>query len=81
MCTGVVKRELERVLEEIREFTDYQPEGHAIMVDYLYTARKVANCYDEIICATTTEDAMRRISLLRHHLRSNPQYLDFHDYN
>lgn len=80
MCTGVVKRELEKVLEEIQEFTDYCPEGHVAMVEYLYTARKVANCYDEIVCSSTTEEAMRRINLLRHYLKCNPNYLDFHDY-
>lgn len=74
-----VKKEVERVIEEIQEFTAYSPKGEARSIDYLYTARKVANCYDEIIASNKTEETIRKVKLLRHHLKSNPQYLDFHE--
>lgn len=78
MEIGAVKKEVDKVKREIQDFASFDPGGEAEAIEYIHTARKVANCYDRIVASDSDEKTLNEINLLRHHLQDNPQYLDFH---
>ncbi|MBR3249508.1 MAG: hypothetical protein IKF83_02280 [Clostridia bacterium] len=73
-----IKEEIEKVIEEIQDFTKFSPNGEVDSIEYLYTAREVANCYDRIMTSNLDEKTLKEITYLRHCLKQNPQYLSFH---
>ena len=71
-------KEVSKVLKEIIAFTEYSVDGEAECVEYLYTARKIANCYDKILYSCENDaQVMSEIDQIRHYLKDNPLYLSF----
>ena len=71
-------KEVRKVIEEIRAFTEFSVDGEKESIEYLYTARRVANCYDNIMFSCKTDaQVMDQIDQIRYYLKKNPQYLSF----
>ncbi|MBR3162900.1 MAG: hypothetical protein IKF17_02210 [Clostridia bacterium] len=73
-----IKEKIDKVIEEIQEFAGYEVKGASDVVEYLYTARAVANSYDRMIESSDEIKIYDEINLIRHYLKENPHYLDFH---
>lgn len=67
-----IRAEIDGVMGEIQAFVAHQPDGRSLTIEYLYTARKVANCYDRMCASRMGEEAAREAALLRHHLHEYP---------
>ncbi|MBR3134433.1 MAG: hypothetical protein IKG56_03135 [Clostridia bacterium] len=71
-------KEVEKVIEEIQEFTGFVPEGEFDSIAYLHKAREVINAYDRMVASKSDEGVYEEIELIRYYLKNYPHYLEFH---
>ena len=74
-----VKQDIGKVVSEIQDFAEYQPNGEYGAIEYLFKAREVISTYERMISSEDNEEKIyEEINLIHQYLKDYSDYLEFH---
>ena len=73
-----IKEKIDKVIDEIYDFVRYQPKDDLELTMYLYTAKNIAESYDELIGTPIGRENYIVANLIEDYLREYPFYKDSH---
>lgn len=68
----------EKAMNLIQSFTDYKPKKGDDTIRYLYKAREIANCYDQLTQCENIDEEANTLIFMEYLLQMCPFYKDFH---
>ncbi len=74
MVKITIEQKIKNVTEELFKFARYQPRDELELVMYLFTAKNVAEVYDDMVDEPYTDRNYRMARLIEQYLREYPFY-------